>query len=561
MIRHFKMYIIVFAGLVTAACTSDASVQEETAENGSGPQGAEGAKNDLVVSYRDDLVSLDPHGSNDSYSNRVRHNIYEGLVKQDEDLEPEALLANDWEQVDETTWQFDLEEDVTFHDGSEFNAEVVEANFERILDETVASPRANIYEMVEDIEVIDEHTIEFTTAYPFSPFLNYLTHGAGGIMSKELIDRDYQNALEESGMDISTEEYYTLRNEGGPEYEEAASQIGEHVGEIIETEPSGTNYLQFSERSPGEYTELARFDNYWKEPTSLDTVTFKMIAEAGSLIADLEAGQSHMIGYSETSQVERIENNPDVYSQDVPTLFTEFVGFNTEKEPLNDKRVRQAIAHMFDKEDIIDGVFGGNGDVVTGALNQQIPGYNDDVDDLEYNPEKAKELLEEAGYEDGFELTYVTNDNPERIDLGVYLQERLKDINIDLEVEQMEWGSYLSHADSGEHDLFVLGWPNPTADPDQSIWPLYHSSMHGTQGNRTFYDNEEVDQLLEEARQESDTETRGELYTEVQEILNEEVPAVHYRDGLSYNAILNSVEGIEFDAHNNPDFRNAVIDQ
>ncbi|MFD2830313.1 ABC transporter substrate-binding protein [Corticicoccus populi] len=544
--------VLVMVIHILAACTSDSEVEDDV--SGSLEQG-----NDIVVSYADDAVSLDPHGSNDAYSNRVRSNIYEGLVKQGDNLETEPLLATDWEQIDDLTWEFTLDENVTFHDGTDFNAETVKANLERVIDPAVASPRANIYEMIEAVNVLDEHKIEIVTEYPFTPLLNYLTHGAGGMISKDLIDRDYQNAIDEAGLDMTLEAYYEERAEDSSEYQEAAEALSESTGDLIEQEAIGTNYLQFSDREQGEYTTLSRFEDYREGPATVDTVTFKVIPEAGILLADLEAGESHMIGFSEESQLERLENNPDIYIENREQLFTEHVGFNTQKEPLNDKRVRQAIAYLFNKEEIIDGVYSGNGNVINGFMNEQIQGYNDDIYTYDYNVERAKELMAEAGYEDGFELSFVTNEMQQRVDLGVYLQEVLSEINIDLSVEQLEWGTFLSHADSGEHDMFVMGWPNPTADPDQSLWPLYHSSMHGTQGNRTFFENEGVDSLLEEARQESDDSRRTVLYEEAQEILNEEIPAIHFRDGMGYQGIQNSVEGIEFDAHVNPDFRNVTI--
>jgi peptide/nickel transport system substrate-binding protein len=549
----FKLLTIFFLAL-TAACTSDSDVDTEVSDAADTP-------NDIVISYVDDAVSLDPHGSNDAYSNRIRANIYEGLVKQGEDLEAEPNLAKDWTQKDDTTWEFELEEGVQFHDGTEFNAEVVKANLDRILDEAVASPRANIYEMIEEVNVVDDYTVEIITEYPFAPLLNYLTHGAGEMISGDLINRDYQNAIDDAGLDITLDEYYDLRENNDEEYEEIQNAVSASTGDVIEREPIGTNYLEFSERTPGESTSLARFDDYWQGAATVDTVTFKVIPEMGTLMADLEAGDSDIVGYSDESQLDRVESNPDVYSYNQDQLFTEHVGFNTNKEPLNDKRVRQAIAHMFQKEEIIDGVYGGNGNLIKGFINEQIPGYSEDIEEYDYDPERAKELMREAGHEDGFELTFVTNEMPQRVDLGVYLQEVLREINIDLNVEQLEWGTFLSHADSGEHDMFVMGWPNATGDADQSLWPLYHSSMEGSEGNRTFFNNDELDQLLEDARRETDESQREALYVDAQELLMEEMPAIHFRDGIGFHGLQNSVEGVEFNVQNNPDFRNATVNE
>ena len=261
--------------LVLTACTEDSNADPES---DSGDEGSQTSGGDFILSVGNDVVSLDPHGSNDLYSDQVRNTIYEGLVTQNEALEIAPLLANEWEQVDETTWRFTLEEEVTFHDGSEFNAEVVKANFDRVLDPAVASPRLNIFEMVEEVNVIDDYQVEIVTSYPFAPLLAHLTPDGGGLISKEVIDEDYRNAIEEAGLEIPLEEFYELRNTGGAEYEDTAESVSEYLHTVVEQKPTGTGYLQFEERTPGENTVLARYEEYWQEPAKLDTVTFKVVS-------------------------------------------------------------------------------------------------------------------------------------------------------------------------------------------------------------------------------------------------------------------------------------------
>ena len=294
--------------------------------------------------------------------------------------------------------------------------------------------------------------------------------------------------------------------------------------------------MQFQSRTPGEEIVVERFDDYWDEPAKLDTVTFKVVVEDASRIAELESGQSHFIQGFDNGQWERIENHPEMETYPVYNLSNEYIGMNTQEGPLEDKRVRQAIAHMVDKEEIMEGIYFGVGREMKGAIQQELLGYNENLEDLDYDPERAKELLNEAGYENGFDLTVMTNDSPERVDLAVLMQEKLKEIGINLEIEQLEWGAYLEAVSNGEHDLFILGWPNPVGDPDQSFWPLVHSSMQGASGNRSFYENEEVDSLLEQGRQELDEGKREEIYQRVDEILIEDQPFVSIRQAQSANA-------------------------
>src|SRR5690625_2917974 len=516
----FRLSLLVLCALILSACTDDSDVDEE-AEGEAADDNAAESSGDLVLSTGNDVVSMDPHSSNDLYSDQVRNTIYEGLVTQDENLEIQPLLAESWEQVDDLTWQFTLNEGVTFHDGSEFNAEAVKANLERVQDPAVASPRLNLFEMIEEVNVIDDHTVEIVTEYPFAPLLSHLTHDGAGMISKEVIDEDYEEALENSNSEYTVDEYYELREEGSDEFESIADEISGDVGTVIDQKPVGTNYAEFESRTPGERTVLKRFEDYWQEPMNLDTITFKIVTETGSRMAELETGASHVIFGYEPGSVERIENNPETETYNNSNVAIEFIGFNNQKEPLDDVRVRQAITHAVDREKIIEGIYSGIGEVPDGPLVEGMTGHNDDTENLEYDLEKAEKLMTEAGHEDGFELSIITNDTPQRVDAAIYLQEALADINITATVDQLEWGAYLEEASSGDHDIFLLGWPNFTGDPDQSLWPLFHSSMMGDQGNRVFYDNPEVDQLLESGRQESDEEVRSDIYEEVQEILVE----------------------------------------
>lgn len=554
----FYRYTLTIAMVIfLAACTSDADV-EVTEEGGETNENTGG---DLVASYASDTSSLDPAGQNDLPSDQRRNVLYEGLFYLNDDLEPEPRLATDYEQTDETTWVFNLREDVTFHDGTDFNAEAVKASIERVIDPAVASSRANIFEMVTEINIIDDYTVEIVTEYPFASLLNYLSHDAGGIVSKAIIDEDYQNAIDEAGLNMTADEYYELRETGGEEYEDIADQIGQNIGAVVEQKPTGTGYMKFQSRSPGENVVVERFDEYWDEPAKLDTVTFKVVTENASRIAELESGQSHFIQGFDNAQWERIENNPDMEVHPVYNISNEYVGMNTQKGPLQNKKVRQAIGHMVNKDKIMEGIYYGVGRTMKGALQEEVLGYNEELEDLEYNPERAQELLDEAGFSDGFDLTIMTNDTPERVDLAIYLQEEFEAVGINLEIEQLEWGAYLEAVSNGEHDLFILGWPNPVGDPDQGIWPLFHSSMQGAGGNRSFFENEEVDELLEQGRRESDLEKREAIYQQIDKILVEEQPSVFIRQALSANAASTEVEGLYIDHFNKPDFRNVTINE
>ncbi len=557
----FMMAMITVLSVVLVACADDSDVEPEAdTEEGTATETEEGTEDasgegsgggDLVISEAADIVSLDPHGNNDVPSSNVRNNIYETLVYLDGDMEVQPRLATEWEEVDDTTWEFTLKEGVTFHDGSEFNAEVVEANLDRVLDPAVASPRMFLYEMITDVEAVDDYTVQISLEYPFAPILAHLAHDGGGMLSKEVIDADYEAALADAGEEMSVEEYYELREEGGDAHQEVADAITESIGDHVGENAIGTGPFTLESRSAGEEVVLANNADYHDEESAaeLDSVTFKVVPETAARIAEIETGTSHVAGATEPTNVERIESHDAIELDQTPSLGLSYVGFNVEKEPLDDPLVRQAISHAIDREAIIDGIYEGVGTPAEGPLAPGVFGYDESVEGIQYDLDRAKELMAEAGQEDGFELEILTNDdNPQRVDTAIYIQEALEELNIDVSVQQLEWGAYLETTAAGDHDMFVLGWSTVTGDADYGMYALLHSSMHGDPGNRSFLSNDNVDALLEEGRTETDPDARQEIYSELQEGLVDVAPMIyiHHQDFLT--GISSDVENFEVDA-------------
>lgn len=517
----FLFVLTLMLALVLAACASEPD--ETGGTSGSDDDGNNDAEaseteegGDLVIASSADAVSLDPAGSNDVPSSNVAENIYESLVKQNMDMELEPSLATEWEAVEDDVWEFKLREDVKFHDGSDFNADVVKTNIERVMDEEVGSPRAFLYEMISDIEVVDDHTVRFITEYPFAPLPAHLAHSGGAMVAPDLIEEDYE-----------------------------AMEDGEEPGSVITENPIGTGFFKFEEWKPGEYISLSKNEDYWGEPANLDTVTFKVVDEDQTRVAELLTGDSHIIDPLSPSDVAQVEGEEGVEPARQASVSLSYVGFNADKEPFDDPKVRQAINMAIDKSEIIDGIYDGAGIPAVGPLAPDVFGYDPDVEGLEYDPDKAKELLEEAGLEDGFSTTIWTNDSRERIDAATNIQAQLKEFNVDVEVEILEWGAYLEQTANGEHEMFVLGWSTVTGDADYGLYALFHSDNFGDPGNRTFTDDPELDDLLDEARQEPEPEKREELYSEIQELLAENAPMLYIHHQELLLGVSDNVQGLE----------------
>ncbi|WP_035186291.1 glutathione ABC transporter substrate-binding protein [Alteribacter aurantiacus] len=488
-------------------------------DEAAGTEEKESEGGDLNISVVSDAQNLDPHNSNDVPSWNVSFNIYETLLKHDENMDLQPNLATDWEQVEDNLWEFQLEEGVTFHDGSEFNAEVVKVNFDRLLDEEVASPNAFLFDSIAEVNAVDDHTVEIVTEYPYAALPAHLAHMGSSMISKELIEEDY-----------------------------AYAEDGNQFGAIINQHPIGTGYFEFKEWNRGEKVTLTKNDHYWGEPAQVDRVTFTVSSEDLTRVGELESGSSHITSVS-PSDVNRVNNNENAEVHERDSVSIAYLGFNTQKAPFDDKRVRQAISKAVNKQDVLNGIMEGHGVEAAGPLAEAIFGHNPDAAGLKYDPEKAKELLAEAGYEDGFDVTLWTNDSREREDIAVLVQAQLEDINVNVSLEQFEWGAYLDRTAGGEHDMFILGLSAATADADYPLSMLYHSNNIGAAGNRTQFNNEDVDRLIEEARREGDEEQRLSLYHEATDILIEEAPMLYLYHQEYLTGVSDQIEG--FDLYSN----------
>ncbi|QDI92438.1 glutathione ABC transporter substrate-binding protein [Salicibibacter halophilus] len=507
---------------VLAACTDDpqdadedngegdaAENGEDAEEDGDEDEAEAGEGGDLILAMGSDAVDLDPHGSNDTSSTHVRYQIYDKLVDFDENMDIQPELAEGYEQIEDDTWEFNLKEDVTFHDGEPFDAEDVVATLERVTDPDFASEKAFLYEMIEDVEAVDDNTVHITTDYPFAPLDAHLAHDGGGMMSAAAIEE------EEDGE----------RN--------------------LDTEPVGTGPFELENWDQGNEVVLTRYDEYHGGAVSLDSATFQVVDEQLTRTSMLDNNEAHIADDIEPTQMDQLENMDGVNASSVESVRMDYIGMNNESEPFDDRDVRRALNMAVDKDTIIEGIFEGYGEEAIGALNPLVFGYSDDLEPIEYDPDEAQSLLEDAGYEDGFEATLLVEDVDQvNLQIAEIIQDDLQDIGVDISIEQQEWGALLDTTAEGEFDMVMLGWTTVTGDADYAMYPLFHSDNHGAPGNRTFYDNEEVDDLLIDGRQASDDEERIEIYTEAQQTIIDDatmLPLIHddFRAGIS-----DSVEGI-----------------
>ncbi|GFN36484.1 glutathione ABC transporter substrate-binding protein [Tepidimicrobium xylanilyticum] len=484
---YFVLSILLVLMLTLSACGS-----KETGGSG---------KDELVVAQGADPKSLDPHASNDQPSSRVNKQIYNTLVEATEDMEIEPGLAESWEQVDETTWRFKLREGVKFHNGEELRASDVKFSLDRMMN----SPEvAHIVGAVESVEIEGDYTVIIKTKEPFAPILAHLAHTAASILNEK--------AVTEAGDDYANN-------------------------------PIGTGPFKFVSHDAGDKVTLERFDDYFGEPAKVNTLIFRNIPEGTNRTIGLKTGEIDIAYDIEPIDLGKVREDDKLVLIEEESLSTSYIGFNTKKAPFHDVRVRKALNHAVNVDEIIEVVLEGAGKKATGPINDKVFGYNKDLKGYEYDPEKAKELLAEAGYPDGFKTTIWTNDSPVRVRIAELVQAQLKEVGVEVTIEEVEWGAYLERTAAGEHDMFILGWVTVTGDADYGLYALFHSSQHGGAGNRTFYTNSEVDKLLDQGRTSIDEGERLEVYAKAQELIVEDAPQLFLYFQTQNAGVQSNVEG------------------
>jgi peptide/nickel transport system substrate-binding protein len=429
--------------------------------------------------------------------------MYDHLLRfKDESTAVEPGLVESWEISDDgLVYTLNLRKGVKFHDGTDFNAEAVKFNIERQIDpnhpyhDTGEFPYAEFtWGMVDKIEVADENTVKMTLKEIFAPFLNHLAMHPAAMVSPA--------AIEKHGRDISIQ-------------------------------PVGTGPFKFASWTPGVEVVLEKNPDYWGDPPKIDRVIYRPIIEDQSRLTELEAGGVNFIVNIPPDELARLKGDDRFTVVEQAGMHTWWVAFNHTRAPFDDTRVRQAMNYAVNKQAIVDNILKGTGILAINPLPPVVWSYTDDVQRYEYNPEKAKELLAEAGYPDGFPCVFWIPESgsgmQQPVPMGTAMQADLKAVGIDCKIETFEWGTYLDKVivppEDAEFDLMEMSWIGDNGDPDNHLFILLSGEQWPPHGyNMGFYKNDEVDALLREARTTLDQAKRTELYVKAQKLIAEDPP-------------------------------------
>ena len=439
----------------------------------------------MVVALDVEPRSLDPRYYTDAASAKVGGLIFEGLVKAD-GLKIIPALAKSWETPSPTRYVFHLQDGLFFHNGRPISSHDVKATFEFVMNPANNSPKMKAFSDLVAINTPDRLTVEFVLAKPSAPFLSELTLGV------------------------------------------TPMRAGRELAEA----PVGSGPFMFVARGSGRI-ELSAFDDYHQGPPKIRSLIFRIIPDETVRTLELEQGGVDLITNPITPDLlPRFEKNKNLTVIKAPGTNYSYLGFNMSDPLAGDINVRRAIAHALDREAVIRHALKGLAVLADGMFTADSPYHQDDMPSFEFDPAKAKRILDEAGYKDPdgdgpllrFTLKFSTSQNELRKRLAEIYQWQLSQVGIGLDIRSYEWGTFYGHILKGNFQIFSLTWVG-ISDPDIMDY-VFHSSMTPPNGaNRGRYSNPEVDRLTQLGKITFGPE-RAEIYKTAQIIVARELPYV-----------------------------------
>jgi peptide/nickel transport system substrate-binding protein len=454
----------------------------------------------VTIALSGNPSTLDPHKSFNGFVFTVTNQVYETLVHRSADGSLEPRLATGWEMVSDTVYEFTLREGVIFHDGTPFNAEAVKFSLERLLNPDTQAIGSFIITMVQSVEVVDEYTVRVTTEAPFAPLPAHLSHPVTAIVSPAA----------------------------------AGGDLG--------AQPVGTGPFVFESQVTGSEIRLSANPDYWGGEPTIQDVVLRVIPEVGTQVVELQAGTIDLMSNVPPERFDDFEENQAITVDRFLGWGSVYLGYNVEHPVLDDPQIRRAVALAIDRESMIDTLREGQAESADTMIPETVFGSNADVQPIPYDPERARRVLQEAGFDTPVEISLNTFETAETRQIATAIQAQLSEIGIDLSVEVTDYGAFARATGESDHALWLTTWGTVTLDADYTLYALLHSSQ--TNGdNRSNYRNAQVDQWLEEARRTSDNESRRELYARVHQQVQEDLPYLTLYYPLSSYAKRNRLQG------------------
>ena len=494
----------------TAAASGDTqAAAETTAAVELAPGESVSQDTDITAAMLVDFTTMDPMDTSDTLSGGIQRLMMDGLFGFDDDMKIIPMLATDYEANDDATeFTIHLREGIQFSDGTPWNAEAAKANFDRWGDKNLGLKRTTLLcNVLKETEIVDDYTVKVTLESPFGAFIPTLAHPACVVMSPAVIAKGN---------------------------EECAKN------------PVGTGQYTFVEWVAGEHATIALNKDWWGYDADIcggtalvdpdagfKTITFKPVSENATRVAMLQSGDAQFIWPVPTESIEALRGDSNVSVGQEEGIVVRYLMMNNQKAPFNDVRVRQAINYAINKDAYCAVVKNGIATPATSIIGPAVQYYKGN-DVYAYDIEKAKSLLAEAGYPDGFKTTLMCASTTTNLKQCEFIRQQLAQVGIDVEINALESAvvnQKIQDVDvpgsEAEVDMYVIGWSPSTGDADWGIRPLMAIESEPPMSyNICYYENEEVDQLLKDALATADDSKRAEAYAKAQDIIWEESPLV-----------------------------------
>lgn len=484
--KSLLFFLVLALGIVLAACSASDQENGKDDKIPSESKPSESSENEnatIIMGIKNAVETLDPANHRDRVTESVIRNIFDGLVSRDENGEVLPLIAESWENPIPTEWVFKIRQDVKFHDGSDLTTDDVVYTFNRIINEGAmggdSSPRKGLLGTLMEVTKEGEDSVKFIFESPWPIFLKMLPH-------QQIVSQKY---------------------------------IGEVGDEEFRKNPIGAGPFKFVEAKLDERIVLERFEEYYGDIAKVKNLVFDVIPETSSRVAALQAGEVQRVHSVTPSLADELKKHQDIEVKSVNGTRVAMIQMNTQKAPFDNVDVRRAMNHAVDMDKIVDSLFGDYGVRLAGSMLPGSFSENTDLKPYAYDPEKAKDLLEKAGYGDGFALVIDTPDVHKEVAEAVASE--LRKIGIDAKTRIWDLGVLKDLMLNGERQMYVMDWGNSTMDPYDILNPTLKT---GDRGNYSLYSNPKVDELLESGEIELDEAERTEMYKEAQQIIYDDAP-------------------------------------
>lgn len=507
MLAAMMLILSACGGSSAPASSEGSSAPAAPASSGSAPAAPAAAvtaqEYDAVAAVSLDFTTMDPVDTSDTLSGGIQRLIMDGMFGFDDDLGQIPLLATGYTaNEDATQYVITLRQGVSFSDGTPWDANAAKANLDKLADKTRGLKRTSLLSsIIESVEVTGDYEVTVNLATPFSAFIANLCHPACVMMSPKVL---------EAGDDVCA------------------------------SAPVGTGQYLFVEWEHGDHLKLELNPNWWgyeagivDKDAGFKTINFKVVTENATRVSMLQAGDADFIWPVPTESYDNVAADPNLTAHSEAGIVVRWLYMNTQKAPLNDVRVRKALALAVNKEAFLQVIYNGHGSVATSILGSAVTGYKGN-DPVPFDVEQAKALLAEAGYPNGFTITQYYSNNTTNEKSAQFMQQQFQQIGVTLNLVGEESAMTNERIQNStkpgaeaDVDVYLTGWSPSTGDADWALRPLLCSEMAPPVNyNIAYFNNKEYDDLVHGALSVSDQAKKNEMYARAQDIVWEEMPII-----------------------------------